>query len=264
MIWENLFRFSLQVGIRYFLIAGLAFLIFYVLFSSHFIHRRIQDKTPKNSDYKRDIFYSAITILIFGAQPVIFLTNSPIKPYTQFYTTISQHGWVYFFAAFHLMFLIHDTYFYWAHRIMHHPRLFKLFHLIHHKSNNPSPWTAYAFHPLEAFLESGIFILLIFIMPIHKIHLIIFFLLMFIYNVYGHLGYELYSAGFHKTKVGRWINTSVAHNMHHQYFKGNYCLYFLFWDRWMGTLREDYDAKFEKVTQKENILTPTQIALNEE
>jgi sterol desaturase/sphingolipid hydroxylase (fatty acid hydroxylase superfamily) len=35
--------------------------------------------------------------------------------------------------------------------------------------------------------------------------------------------------------------------MHHQYFKGNYGLYFLFWDRIMGTLREDYDARFDAV-----------------
>jgi sterol desaturase/sphingolipid hydroxylase (fatty acid hydroxylase superfamily) len=70
---------------------------------------------------------------------------------------------------------------------------------------------------------------------------------MIVYNIYGHLGWELYPKNFHKTQIGRWINTSVCHNQHHQYFKGNYSLYFLFWDRWMGTLREDYDAQYEKV-----------------
>ena len=43
----------------------------------------------------------------------------------------------------------------------------------------------------------------------------------------------------------KWINTSVAHNQHHQYFTGNYGLYFLFWDRMMGTLRHDYDETFQ-------------------
>gem|GEM_PF-1450548 len=38
--------------------------------------------------------------------------------------------------------------------------------------------------------------------------------------------------------------------MHHKYFKGNYGLYFLFWDRMMGTLREDYDGVFERTTSK--------------
>ena len=39
---------------------------------------------------------------------------------------------------------------------------------------------------------------------------------------------------------GRWINTSVAHNLHHEHFEGNYGLYFLVWDRRIGTIREDY------------------------
>ena len=78
----------------------------------------------------------------------------------------------------------------------------------------------------------------------------IFFLMMIVYNVYGHLGYELYPKGFHKTRIGRWINTSVNHNQHHQYFTGNYGLYFLFWDRMLGTIRSDYDGRFDEATQR--------------
>ena len=248
MTWENLFKFSFQVGTRYFFIAGLAFLIFYILFKERFSGRRIQTKMPKMADHRRDIFYSVITILIFGALPVIFLTNDAVRPYTRLYQNISDYGWVYFFLAFPLMFLIHDTYFYWTHRMMHHPKLFKLFHLVHHKSTSPTPWTAYSFHPLEAVVETGIFVLIIFIMPVHELHLAVFFFIMFVYNVYGHLGYELFPQRFHKTWIGKWVSTSVAHNMHHQYFKGNYGLYFLFWDRWMGTLRPEYDEKYEKAT----------------
>lgn len=248
MTWENLFKFSFQVGTRYFFIAGLAFLIFYILFKERFSGRRIQTKMPKMADHRRDIFYSVITILIFGALPVIFLTNDAVRPYTRLYQNISDYGWVYFFLAFPLMFMIHDTYFYWTHRIMHHPGLFKLFHLVHHKSTSPTPWTAYSFHPLEAVVETGIFVLIIFIMPVHELHLAVFFFIMFVYNVYGHLGYELFPQRFHKTWIGKWVSTSVAHNMHHQYFKGNYGLYFLFWDRWMGTLRPEYDEKYEKAT----------------
>jgi sterol desaturase/sphingolipid hydroxylase (fatty acid hydroxylase superfamily) len=42
----------------------------------------------------------------------------------------------------------------------------------------------------------------------------------------------------------------VNHNLHHQYFKGNYGLYFLFWDRMMGTIRNDYDERFEEVKSR--------------
>jgi uncharacterized protein (DUF2147 family) len=157
---------------------------------------------------------------------------------------------VYFFVAFPLLFLIHDTYFYWMHRFIHHPKLFKWFHLVHHRSVNPSPWAAYAFHPLEAFLESMIFVIFLFTLPISGWHLLIFFVISLTYNVYGHLGYELYPAGFNRHWLGRWVNTSVSHNLHHHYFKGNYGLYFLFWDRLMGTMREDYDSAYKEVMSR--------------
>ena len=110
---------------------------------------------------------------------------------------------------------------------------------------------AIAGHPLEAIVEAGIFAIFLFTIPIHPLHLFIFFLLMILYNVYGHLGFELYPKGFNRHFIGRWINTSVNHNLHHQYFKGNYGLYFTFWDRMMGTIRKDYDQKFEEVKNRE-------------
>ncbi|MEO6316932.1 MAG: sterol desaturase family protein [Chitinophagaceae bacterium] len=148
------------------------------------------------------------------------------------------------------MFIIHDTYFYWTHRLMHHKKLFRLFHLVHHHSTNPSPWAAYSFHPLEAVVEAGIFAVFLFIIPVHPLHFYIFFFFMIVYNVYGHLGYELYPKGFSRHWLGKWVNTSVSHNQHHQYFKGNYGLYFTFWDRLMGTIRNDYEKQFEAVKSK--------------
>jgi lathosterol oxidase len=119
-------------------------------------------------------------------------------------------------------------------------------------STNPSPWAAFAFHPYEAIIEAGIVVVIAFIMPVHPLALALFLLFMMVYNVYGHLGYELYPNGFSRSWLGRWINTSVNHNQHHQFYKGNYGLYFLWWDRWMGTLRPDYDEKFDEVTSRQS------------
>lgn len=146
---------------------------------------------------------------------------------------------------------MHDTYFYWAYRIMHHPWLFKMIHLVHHKSTNPSPWAAYAFHLFEAIVESLIFVIFLFTIPIHSIHLMTFFVFSLVYNVYRHLGFEIYPKGFNEYWLGKWMNTSVSHNLHHQYFKGNYGLYFTIWDRLMGTLRPDYDTAFENLNLRE-------------
>ncbi|HZF66007.1 MAG TPA: sterol desaturase family protein [Chitinophagaceae bacterium] len=250
MEWNMYFHYLKLIGGRYFLIAGLFFIAFYVLLRPFIFHKKIQQKTPRLDDYAREIGYSVMTISIFALVPLIILHVPTISKHTTYYTKIHTRGWWYFFAAFPLMFFIHDAYFYWMHRLMHNKQLFKIFHLVHHKSVNPSPWAAYAFHPLEAIVEAGIFLVFLFTIPIHFLHLFIFFFLMIVYNVYGHLGYELYPKGFNKHWLGKWINTSVNHNQHHQFFKGNYGLYFTIWDRMMGTLRKDYDAQFERVTSK--------------
>jgi len=235
------------IGGRYFIVAGIAFLIFYVLLKGVLSSKKIQQRFPKYSDYFREIGYSTLTIFIFGFVPVFFIYNENVSKHTFLYKNLDDYGWFYFWSVFPIMLLLHDTYFYWMHRMMHHKKLFKLFHLVHHQSTNPSPWAAYAFHPLEAIIEAGILVVFLFALPMHRLHFFLFFMFMIVYNVYGHLGWELYPKNFHKTKIGRWINTSVCHNQHHQFFKGNYSLYFLIWDRWMGTLREDYDTQFEKV-----------------
>lgn len=134
---------------------------------------------------------------------------------------------------------------------MHQPRLFQMVHLLHHRSTNPSPWAAYAFHPFEAILESFIFVIFLLTIPVNSIHLMAFFVFSLLYNVYGHLGFELYPRGFNKHWLGKWMNTSVSHNQHHQYFKGNYGLYFTIWDRLMGTLRTDYNQAFESLKNRE-------------
>ena len=250
MNWQSIINIALENARNYLVAAGLAFLIFYVLFKTGMRSRKIQEPVPKNADYAREIFFSVISIIIFTLPPAILLLNENIKPLTTYYSEIHQFGIVYFVLAFFPMVLIHDTYFYWTHRLIHHPKLFRTIHWVHHKSTNPSPWAAYAFHPIEAVINSGVFVVILFTMPVHGFHLFLFFILSLIYNVYGHLGYELYPRGFSKHWFGRWINTSVNHNLHHKHFNGNYGFYFLFWDRWMGTIREDYDKKFEEVTGK--------------
>ena len=250
MDWQLYFNDVLIIGSRYLIIASIAFLICYVLLRRMIRSKKIQQKFPAFKDYAREIIFSILTIFVMAFIPALVLGSPEMRSYTKFYTDINQHGTLYFILAFPLMAVMHDTYFYWMHRLMHHPSIFKFVHLIHHKSTNPSPFAAYAFHPLEAIVEAGIFLVFVFTIPVHLFHLLFFFLFMIVYNVYGHLGWELYPKGFSKHWLGKWVNTSVNHNQHHQYFKGNYGLYFLFWDRMMGTIRDDYDEKFEEVKSR--------------
>ena len=240
-------RESASIVSDYFIFAGSLFFVFYILLKKPLWFRKVQKRLPALSDYGRDIFYSLISVTIFATMGLLVFYF--LKPYTNTYNNISDYGWGYYIFTWVWMFFLHDTYFYWMHRMMHNPTLFKYIHLVHHKSTNPSPWTAYAFHPLEAILEVMILPLIAFTLPVHHSAIGSFFLFQIIYNVYGHLGFEIYPKNFHKTWIGRWINTSVAHNLHHKKFDGNFGLYFLFWDRMMGTLRKDYDKTYEETTE---------------
>ncbi len=229
---------------RYLLLAGTAYLLFYVVLKKKLISSKIQSKFPKNKDYYREIGYSVLTFLVFTLVG-LFLYNPYIRPYTQTYYEVNQYGYAYFFMSFFVTLILHDTYFYWTHRLMHHPKLFRLFHDVHHQSTNPSPWASFSFQPTEAFVEAGIFIVFAFVMPFHIYVLMAFLLFMTTYNVYGHLGWEIYPKSFARSIFGKWLNTSISHNLHHQFFKGNYGLYFMFWDKIMGTMTKNYEETFE-------------------
>ena len=251
MAWYQYFSLiAFITTLRYFIIAGILFLIYYKWLRKRITYRKIQLRFPENADYRREIVYSIISIIIFSLVTVLFLFT-PLRNITQLYKQVDQYGIVWYIASFPLMFIVHDAYFYWTHRLMHYPPVFRIFHLMHHRSTNPSPWAAFAFHPLEAVVEAGIFPVLLIVMPLTVDQFTVFFIIMLVYNVYGHLGWEIYPKSFSRHWLGRWINTSVNHNQHHQFFKGNYGLYFLWWDRWMGTIRDDYEAGFEAVHERE-------------
>ena len=234
---------------RYAVLCGLLFIIFYGWKRREWLFRKIQQRFPGDRDFRREIGYSFLSACIFGVVAWLCLGTS-LREMTRFYTDIGQHGRWWLVASVPLALLIHDTYFYWMHRLMHHPRVYRRGHLIHHKSVNPSPWAAYAFHPLEAVLEAGIIPVLLLALPLHPVSFFSWITLMLWFNVYGHLGYEIFPKSVYSHPLGRWLNTSIYHNQHHERFTGNYSLYFTLWDRLMGTLRTDSAAKVDAVHEQ--------------
>jgi sterol desaturase/sphingolipid hydroxylase (fatty acid hydroxylase superfamily) len=213
------------------------------------LHRKIQAAFPKLQDYRRDVFYSAVSMCIFATIGVF--TFKILRPYTNLYRDVNEYSRMYYYFTFIWMFFLHDTYFYWTHRLMHHPMLYKHVHLIHHRSTNPSPWTAYAFHPLEAVMEAMILPVIAFSIPVHTSALTYYMMFQIGYNVYGHLGFEIFPSKMSTHWLGKWVNTSVAHNMHHKFFVKNYGLWTTIWDRLMGTMHPKYEELYEKTTNGE-------------
>ncbi len=210
---------------------------------------KIQQKVPKAKDVKREVLYSISSVAIFSIISMFFFAI--IKSgNSQIYGDMSNYGMVYFWVSIPMIIILHDAYFYWTHRLMHWKPIFKHVHLIHHKSTDPTPWAAFAFHPLEAVVQGSFFPILALIIPVHPIAILTWVLYQFALNVLGHLGYEILPKGFTKSKLTFWHNTGTHHNMHHKYFSCNYGLYFNIWDRLMGTNHPKYDEIFEEVCER--------------
>jgi sterol desaturase/sphingolipid hydroxylase (fatty acid hydroxylase superfamily) len=234
---------------RYFTIAGIFFLIFYTFLPKKFSSSKIQLRKAGNADFLHEIKHSVVTSFIFALIGLVVLF-SPLTRHTLVYSVINKYPLWWVPVSLILSLVIHDTYFYWMHRLLHHKSLFKHAHLVHHKSTNPSPWASYSFHVLESLIEGGVLILLAFILPMHPIAIILFILIGFIINVYGHLGYEIMPKGLRKSFLFEIINTSVHHNLHHSKFKGNYGLYFRIWDRLCKTENPDYVKEYDRMQAK--------------
>jgi len=193
------------------------------------------DKFKLNSKhFIREVKYSVLSLFLFSVI-ANFLYGTKLIEYTKLYYDISEHGWMYYFSIIPIMFIIYDFYFYVTHRIMHHKKLFNLFHITHHKSKVISPLTALSMDVLEAIINQSALVLLFFLFPIHTTHVYIWVIVTISYTIYLHSGVELFSNKFLETKIGKLINTTKTHSEHHLKFKGNYGYYTLIWDKLFKT-----------------------------
>jgi lathosterol oxidase len=257
-LWVSLLAIpgaSIERGILYVTLAGFAWLTLHVILSSRWLgfrwlsQRRISDKAPTFRQMSREFLYSCSSLVVYGLVGG-FMVFAVTSDWTPMYFRVEKYGWIYFFATIFFTILIHDTYFYWTHRLMHHPKLFRLFHRTHHLSTNPSPWAAYSFSPLEALVQAGIAPLVIFTLPIHPLAFSVFMLWQISFNVLGHCGFELYPRWFVRSPLGWLLNTTTHHAQHHETNRANFGLYLNVWDRLLGTNHARYEERFGEVVDR--------------
>jgi lathosterol oxidase len=235
--------------VQYLLFTGLIYLVFYVWKNKALWSAKIQQRYPKNKHIFREIRYSAYSLLILGVI-IAFVVWANKHHLTQAYKPIDKYGWGYYALSLVIMIVIHDTYFYWGHRFLHWKPIFKYVHKTHHLSINPTPFAAYAFHPLEAIFEMGIVPVLVFTVPHHISAISVFAMYSLLLNIAAHVGYEFLPKGFARHKILKWHNTATHHNMHHTNFKTNFGLYFNFWDTLMKTNHPHYEEFFEELADR--------------
>jgi hypothetical protein len=71
--------FSISI-VRYFLLAGLPFLIYYIWFAHRVSAAKIQDRSASRRDFRREVWHSMQTTLVFAIIGCLVL-NTPVKKY---------------------------------------------------------------------------------------------------------------------------------------------------------------------------------------
>jgi lathosterol oxidase len=240
--------YSVETG-RYVLTAGLVSAIIWAFWDAYFKSRKIQTRVATAGDYRREIITSLRTTLIFSLTGFCMYLAAKAGWITV-YKDFTVQGWGYFAVTLAAMIVAHDAYFYWTHRAMHHPRLFRLFHRTHHKSKTPTPWTAYAFDVPEAIVIVAFVPLWVAIVPMHQLAVFIFVTFQIVRNVMGHAGVELSPVSGRPSRWFGWLNTTTHHDLHHENARTNFALYFTWWDRAMGTDHPDYQARVADVANR--------------
>lgn len=202
--------------------------------------------------WRKEVKWSMISAAIFT-----ILTAGCLWLYqhgfTRIYTDLNTFSTGYFVLSIAILLIGYETYYYWLHRWMHHPKVFRHVHKIHHDSIETSVFTSFSFHPLEAVLQFLFLPLVIVILPVHYYALGIVLTLWTVSAIINHAGVEIFPESFRRHPIGRWLIGATHHDLHHREFKSNFGLYFTFWDKWMGTESGNYDRTFAARTKSSGV-----------
>ena len=231
-VYSAIFFFA--IVFRYFVAAGFFYYFYYVKHDKRFRERRLSKRTAKKEQLKKEIIWSIKSSAIFAVvgAGLYWLWQNDL---TAIYLDPSKYTFWYLPLSLVVISLIHETYYYWVHRWMHHPRVFRIVHKVHHDSRIPTPWTAFSFHPWESLIEALILPVILIIIPVNIYVLGIYLLVMTVSSVVNHLDIEIYPESFQKSRFGSLFIGATHHHHHHTEYMTNYGLYFTFWDKWMST-----------------------------
>jgi len=234
--------------LRYFFGAGGVYLAINFALSRRLEDQKIGERNIPAGQISREIRASLRTVAIFAAAGTLIALGNQSGVMTV-YPQVSDYGVAYFWISTAILIVFHDAWFYWTHRALHYPPLYRRFHRLHHRSNRPTPFTSYSFDIGEAVVNGVYLPLILLVLPAHPLALLIFVTHMMLRNALAHCGYEVFPAGRDGRPLFGWMTTVTHHDMHHAYAGKNLGFYFTWWDRWMGTEHPAYYDAFRKVSK---------------
>ncbi len=230
----------------YFGVVGLLFLVLWRWGEERFRSARIQARRRVDSKQLAFEVRHTLVVLLIGTGTAVSISLLYTSGHTRLTTDAASIGWPAIAATFIALIVLNDAWFYFWHRLLHHPRIFRHVHAVHHRSVDVNPFSSYSFHWVEGLILGGWVLPVVLLVPIYLPMLGVLQGIGLANNVMSHLGCEFLPRSLLRVPLLRWINTSTFHNLHHTSFKGNYGLMFRFWDRLLGTELGHYESTFHE------------------
>ena len=137
-----------------------------------------------------------------------------------------------------------SMHFYWIHRMLHWPPLYKRVHFLHHRNINIGPWSGMSMHPVESTIYMSS-VLIHFIVPTHPVVVLLHFYLRALGPAFSHAGFEKILA-----KDKRVMDSGhFHHQLHHRFFECNFGTPEMPWDEWFGSFHDGTDEATDRIKE---------------
>lgn len=180
----------------------------------------------KPNQKSEEIKHSMVSVLVFSLQaiPLQWLVSKG-------YFEIGFDNYYDIFWQIPMLFLWNEIHFYAVHRLLHQKWFFKNVHFRHHWSKEPTAFSIYSFHWLEAFLLGTVIFFPLIFFKLNIIAALSLPVMSIILNFIGHSNHD------HEWKdhEEEWKHFSFRHSMHHKWSKGNFGFMLPFLDQIFNT-----------------------------
>lgn len=232
--WAMLYVSSLLL---YFVVAGLDYLVVFRLIGS----RTLPPDYLKTTNVRREITMSVRSLSIMTALSVPSELLVQLG-YSKIYHNVDEYGWAYLAVSPLLFLAFSDCIIYFVHRGLHHRLLYKSLHKPHHSFIHTTPFAAFAFHPVDGYLQGFAYHLFAFLAPMHGVVHLASLAVVSMWTINIHDRVSLGIPG---------VNGAMHHTVHHTTFKSNYGQYTTLWDRLFGTYKDPWEDPPRELSEKE-------------
>ncbi len=232
------------------LVAGGLHLYFYTLrrqkderrFDARALKTNSRSFTLKNQVLDNMVWTCASGVTVWSAYEVLMMWGlaNGYMPYL-----VWSDSPVWFVLLFFLVPIWESFYFYWIHRLLHWPPLYRVAHALHHRNTNIGPWSGLSMHPIEHVMFLGS-VLVHWIVPAHPLHIIYHLQYFTLTAATTHAGFE----GVVVKDKNRLALGTFHHQMHHRYFECNYGGLELPWDKLFGSFHDGTKEAHEHIRER--------------